>query len=219
MDTMNPYLKDLHAFADMLQACNIVDEEAVYDPGEYDGEVTMQRIETAHRRMVEAETPCTPPECPTIADLLPPRDIIEAAERVKVWMETNGYRNWQLDGICDRRIATERNELAAWKDGHMKVKEWWAKIDRIVREHPDTIIGRKVADEAARLIRERDEALQIIARCEMWFSTHQEGRTMQLICQQALTTPGPQTPHASIPSNPPASAAASTPDDTPTPTP
>lgn len=52
---MNPYLKDLHNFADLLQACNIVDEEAVYDPDGYDGEVTMQRIAEAHRRMVESE--------------------------------------------------------------------------------------------------------------------------------------------------------------------
>lgn len=36
---MNPCFKDLHNFADLLQACNIVDEEAVYDPDGYDGEV------------------------------------------------------------------------------------------------------------------------------------------------------------------------------------
>jgi hypothetical protein len=45
----------------------------------------------------------TPANSP--ADLLPPAEIIESAERVKVWMEINGYRNWQLGGICDRRFA------------------------------------------------------------------------------------------------------------------
>lgn len=38
-------------------------------------------------------------------DLLPPAEIIEAAEQVRVWMEVNGYRNWQLGGVCDRRLA------------------------------------------------------------------------------------------------------------------
>jgi len=38
-------------------------------------------------------------------DLLPPREIIEAAATVAMWMEKMGYKNWQLGGICDRRFA------------------------------------------------------------------------------------------------------------------
>ena len=38
-------------------------------------------------------------------DLLPPREIAEAAATVAMWMESNGYKNWQLGGVCDRRFA------------------------------------------------------------------------------------------------------------------
>jgi hypothetical protein len=55
---------------------------------------------------------CNPAPCTKISDLLPPPEIIEAAEKVRVWMETNGYRNWQLGGICDRRLA-ERHKCVA----------------------------------------------------------------------------------------------------------
>lgn len=51
----------------------------------------------------------------TLAELLPPAEIVEAAERVRVWMEANGYRNWQLGGVCDRRLAvgmTKERSLA-----------------------------------------------------------------------------------------------------------
>lgn len=41
----------------------------------------------------------------------PPPHIVDAAETVKVWMETNGYRNWQLGGLCDRRFADECERL------------------------------------------------------------------------------------------------------------
>jgi phage tail protein X len=40
-----------------------------------------------------------------IRAILPPSEIVEAAETVRLWMERNGYRNWQLGGICDRRFA------------------------------------------------------------------------------------------------------------------
>jgi hypothetical protein len=64
------------------------------------------------------------------------------------------------------RIEKERDNLAAWKAGHLKVNEWWTEIDRIVREHPDTIIGRTVADEAVRMIQERDKFLSLLKRAE-----------------------------------------------------
>jgi hypothetical protein len=48
---MNPYLKDLTAFAELLAACNVIHEDAVYDPEDYDGEVTMSRIAEALRRI------------------------------------------------------------------------------------------------------------------------------------------------------------------------
>ena len=60
------------------------------------------------------------------AGLLPPPEIIDAAEKVRVWMESNGYRErWVLGGVCSRDhvgrarrwqkraedIAKERGEL------------------------------------------------------------------------------------------------------------
>jgi hypothetical protein len=51
--------------------------------------------------------------CSRLSDLLPPAEIVDAAEKVRVWMENNGHRNWQLGGICDRRIASDRDE---WRD-------------------------------------------------------------------------------------------------------
>lgn len=60
-----------------------------------------------------ASAGCHPTTCSRLSDLLPPAEIVEAAERVKVWMEVNGYRNWQLAEICDRRIAYQRDQMEA----------------------------------------------------------------------------------------------------------
>jgi hypothetical protein len=59
--------------------------------------------------MNQNQTESKPPR----SDLLPPAEIVDAAEKVRVWMEFNGRKNWQLGGICDRRIATDRDE---WKE-------------------------------------------------------------------------------------------------------
>lgn len=53
---MNPYINDLMAFADLLAACNVIHEEAVYDADGYDGGTTMCRIAEAHRRLRESDT-------------------------------------------------------------------------------------------------------------------------------------------------------------------
>ncbi len=34
-----------------------------------------------------------------------PKEISDAAEKVRVWAESNGLKYWQLGGICDRRYA------------------------------------------------------------------------------------------------------------------
>lgn len=49
--------------------------------------------------------------CSALSDLLPPSEIVDAAEKVRVWMETNGYRNWQLGGVCDRRFADKCKQI------------------------------------------------------------------------------------------------------------
>jgi hypothetical protein len=60
-----------------------------------------------------ADGGCPPATCSRLSALLPPAEIVEAAERVKAWMEVNGYQNWQLAGICDRRIAYQRDQMEA----------------------------------------------------------------------------------------------------------
>lgn len=45
---------------------------------------------------------------PSLRDILPPDDIADAAEKVRVWMDTNGYRSrWILGGVCSRDHAVE----------------------------------------------------------------------------------------------------------------
>lgn len=39
-----------------------------------------------------------------------PGEVIEAAEKVRVWMESRGHKFWQLNGICDRRFAIKSDE-------------------------------------------------------------------------------------------------------------
>jgi hypothetical protein len=53
---MNPYLNDLMAFADLLAACNVIDEDAVCFADEYDGGTTLGNIAEAHRRLNAEET-------------------------------------------------------------------------------------------------------------------------------------------------------------------
>jgi hypothetical protein len=43
--------------------------------------------------------------CEKLSDLLPPQEIVNAAEKIREWMEENGYKNWQLNGVCDRRFV------------------------------------------------------------------------------------------------------------------
>lgn len=38
-------------------------------------------------------------------DIIIPPDIIEAAQKVAVYMEANHGHYWQLAGLCDRRFA------------------------------------------------------------------------------------------------------------------
>ena len=61
----------------------------------------------------QAEELSTAPVCSRLSDLLPPPEIVDAAEKVRVWMDVNGYQNWQLGGICDRRIADQRDQMEA----------------------------------------------------------------------------------------------------------
>lgn len=43
---------------------------------------------------------------PSLRDILPPDEIADAAEKVRVWMETNGYHSrWILGGVCSRDHA------------------------------------------------------------------------------------------------------------------
>jgi|688.fasta_scaffold284579_2 hypothetical protein len=54
---MNPYLKDLQSFADLLAACNVIHESAVHDAEDYDGEETLCCIAEALRRINAEQSP------------------------------------------------------------------------------------------------------------------------------------------------------------------
>ena len=66
---------------------------------------------------------CAASPCSALRDLLPPPEIIEAAETVRVWMETNGYRNWQLGGVCDRRFLDKLPDAEELRKGLWPIRQ------------------------------------------------------------------------------------------------
>lgn len=61
------------------------------------GGMQLKRIETSQQNMT-----------PDI-----PQHIIEAAETVRIWAEQNGLKDWQIAGVCDRRIAHKLEQSRA----------------------------------------------------------------------------------------------------------
>ena len=58
-------------------------------------------------------------------------------------------------------LRKQLSDLARWKREALEVESWWQKIDAAIRVHPDAVLGRSVADEALRFIKERDDTLAI----------------------------------------------------------
>lgn len=56
----------------------------------------------------------------------------------------------------NEKLQKELADLKSWKEGALKVESWWQKIDNHVRNHPSLVAGQSVADEALRLLKERD---------------------------------------------------------------
>ena len=54
------------------------------------------------------------------------------------------------------QVMVERDQLARWKKEALIVEDWWKEIDTFVRAHPSLTIGAIVADEALRMLKERD---------------------------------------------------------------
>lgn len=40
-----------------------------------------------------------------------PKEIIEAAQKIQMFAAENGWRYWELLGICDRKFAYELREI------------------------------------------------------------------------------------------------------------
>lgn len=57
-------------------------------------------------------------------------------------------------------LRMERDQLKRWKQDMLTVNQWWEGVDALVRAHPSSRLGYSVADEAKRLIQERDDALR-----------------------------------------------------------
>ena len=76
-----------------------------------------------------------------LSNLYPPAEIVDAAEKVRIWMDSNGHKNWQLGGICDRRILSKplstgmRECYAAfmllypWRKNELPTYEAWILSD------------------------------------------------------------------------------------------
>lgn len=66
---------------------------------------------------------------PSLRDILPPDEIAEAAEKVRVWMETNGYRSqWILGGVCSRDHAKALTQArCGLADANLTI-EWQERI-------------------------------------------------------------------------------------------
>jgi hypothetical protein len=91
-------------------------------------------------------------------DLLPPAEIVDAAEKVSAWMEINGYRNWQLGGVCDRRFADEcerlKNACDRWSEAETLNAVYAAA--RAVFDRWDTPLWKDVPATAKYINRLRD---------------------------------------------------------------
>jgi hypothetical protein len=73
---------------------------------------------------LEGKTPSDATPCSASpSDLLPPREIIEAAATVAMWMEKMGYRNWQLGGVCDRRFAAKCPDAEEMRKGLWPIRQ------------------------------------------------------------------------------------------------
>lgn len=61
-----------------------------------------------------------------------PKEIFEAAERVRLWAETQGYKYWQVGGVCDRRYAYDSDKR---KQDHLSAlvaeNERWERYMRL----------------------------------------------------------------------------------------
>jgi|GEM_PF-4412575 len=69
-----------------------------------------------------------------------------------------------------RELKGERDVLALWKEGSLRMFRKWDRIDAHVRNHKDAVIGDSVVDKALEWLEERDELLGIRERM-----THQIG--------------------------------------------
>ena len=119
-------------------------------------------VEHPKQEIPEAPQPCNYP-----CDLLPPKDIFDAASYVDSWMERNGYRKWQLGKICSRnhadmleQVTKERDELAQWKRSAIEEDKEWSlqEIGLLLNLPMGSKIRKNIAPGIRKLILERDEA-------------------------------------------------------------
>lgn len=66
---------------------------------------------------------------------------------------------------CVRALYAERDDLARWKREMLTVVHWWQQIDDFVRAHKDILVGDSVSAKALEWLKERDEALALLAAC------------------------------------------------------
>ena len=72
------------------------------------------------------------------------------------------HQQWTEDNVPDR-LKMENTELTRWKNEVMRVEAWWSAVDAAVRAHPSVTAGDTIAEEALRLIRERDKLVDVLS--------------------------------------------------------
>lgn len=60
----------------------------------------------------------------------------------------------------NQALKRENEELKRWKAEMLTLQQWWQSVDEAVRANPSARLGYSVAQEAKRLIEERENALR-----------------------------------------------------------
>jgi hypothetical protein len=75
-------------------------------------------------------------------------------------MEVSDYAVHQNDEAVIERVkavVAERKQLSKWKGEAITVMDGWSKLEGLVRDHKDVIMGADISETAIRFINERDE--------------------------------------------------------------
>lgn len=91
--------------------------------------------------------------------------LAESNERNDILKDANSHQEEEIEAL--RR---ERDSLAAWKRQALAVEAWWLEVDSFVRKMPQCGIGKDVAKECLRILKESVEVREAL---DEFFDVHQ----------------------------------------------